>query len=101
MNKNINNEFEQIYQQSVWTEKLTINIEQKYQQSIWREVWTISLNGNVNSEKKYEQAIWTKILLFNLNKAMNNQFDQKCQFAQKHRQFFEQNYQQIFWKNKM
>ena len=76
---------EQKYQQSIWTEKPTINFDQKYQQSISKKLSTI------NSEKQ--------ILRNNWDRNIKNQFEQKSQQSiwTETNNLFDQNYQQLIW----
>ena len=47
----MNNAFEQIFEQSLWTERQTFNLnsfminqfEQKHEQSLWTDIWTFNL----------------------------------------------------------
>ena len=117
LNIDVNNQFEQKYQQSCLNKKM-INLnkiiishfeqkrhfENKFEQAIWTGIRTIHLILKMKNhfEQSFELSIWTKLWTLilskikNLNKYINNQFGQKYQQLNKKniKYQFEQKYQQ-------
>ena len=79
LNIDINNHFEQKCQ-----------FENKYEQPIWTEIWTIILIKKMNNhfEQKYEESNWTKLWTVNLSRKSDLNNFITNQFGQKYHQLF-------------
>ena len=122
LNKIVKNQFEQNYEQSIWTEisiwmeKSTITLIKIIK--VWSKLTkktniktlTTNVNRNINEqfEQKYQQSVWTKIKAITLNKSMNKKFEQKDEqwywteirtiiLIKNINTQFEQNYEQTIW----